>query len=496
MKFLENKKTLGVILFFILTIITLYICFYKLGNSLLENWDEGFYAEVTKQMLKTNDLIVMRWNGEPLVDKPPLNFWLNYLSAKSLGLSEFSVRLTSAIAGAATILLVTYYSLSNWGIIAALFTFSAIALNNIFIWRTRTGNLDALASLLIFISFLIISGRHKYRYYLLGLIFGLLFLQKASLVAFPIFIFLIYEYFFNKNEILKNKKKIGVSILIFILIISIWLIPATLTQGILYLKYYLFQSDQGVSNISLFKIKPDYWLFTYYSLQRRLFFIFLIGLGFLLTNIKKGKEFLIFSFATFLLIMLSFTERNNNWYLVPSMPFWALTIGYGIYKIDQFLLCRDCPPFAKASEWQARFFLAMTKESQIKLMKKVRVIFWIFALSLLFFISYKTFTVNIAAIVNTRASESEVASARFIKKIAKPNDAIMRLDFSYPVTIYYSDLNTYYLDRIEPSLFETIKSRNISWVVGKKDIVNEFISKSSYQYMRYQVNDEVVLLLH
>lgn len=471
---MEKNQIMRVIIGMFFTILAIYICFFKLGDSLLENWDEGFYAEVTKQMLKTNDFAIMRWNGDVFVDKPPLNFWLNYLSAKVFGLSEFSTRLVSAIAGLVVILLTSFYAFKQWGIIASLFTFSAIALNNIFIWRTRTGNLDTLASLLIFLSFLVIYSSYKYRYHLLAFIFGLIFLQKASLVAFPIFIFLLYEYFFNKKEILKNKKMIAYSILIFIFIISLWLVPATLSQGVLYLKYYLFKSDQGVSHINLLKIKPDYWLFAYYSLQRRLFYVFIFGLGLLLFNIKKRQEFLIFSFATFLLFLLSLTERNNNWYLVPSIPFWALTIGYAINTLMSFTkqLIKKHP----------RLFYGVLA-------------FWSFGVLILFYISYKTFSVNIKAIIDTKASMAEVATARFIKKHAKVGEKICRLDFAYPVTIYYSDMKTYNLDYIDHSLFEMIDKNDIKWIAGKLDKVEEFIKKSKYSYDRYEVEEEVVLHL-
>lgn len=471
---MEKNRIVKIIVGTFFTILAIYICFFKLGDSLLENWDEGFYAEVTKQMLKTNDFAVMRWNGDVFVDKPPLNFWLNYFSAKIFGLSEFSIRLVSAIAGLMVILLTTFYAFRHWGMVASLFTFSAIALNNIFIWRTRTGNLDALASLLILLSFLLISSSHKYRYYLLAFVFGLIFLQKASLVAFPIFVFLLYEYFFNRKEIFKNKKRIVYSILIFIFIISLWLVPATLSQGILYLKYYLFKSDQGVSHINLLKIKPDYWLFAYYSLQRRLFYIFIFGLGLLLLNIKKRQEFLIFSFATFLLFLLSLTERNNNWYLVPSIPFWALTIGYVINTLIGFTkqLIKKHP----------RFYYGF-------------LLCWIFGIAILLAISYKTFSVNIKAIIDTKASVAEVATARFIKKHARAGDKICRLDFAYPVTIYYSDLKTYNLDYVDHSLLEMIDKNDIKWVAGKSNKVEEFIRKSKYSYDRYEIEEEVVLHL-
>src|SRR5436305_2075003 len=139
-----SKSVYTKILFFAFIFITFFICFYKLGSFYLENWDEGFYAQATKEMLAAKDFLIPHWNGLIYLDKPPLNFWLNSVFSSVLGLSEFSVRLTSALSGFAVILIVAFYAYKNWGALSAILAFSTIALNNLFIWRSRTGNLDAL----------------------------------------------------------------------------------------------------------------------------------------------------------------------------------------------------------------------------------------------------------------------------------------------------------------------------------------------------------------
>jgi len=60
--------------------------------------DETRFAVVAREMLQSGDWIVPRFNGELAVDKPVLMHWAMAASAGLLGLSEFAVRLPSAIA--------------------------------------------------------------------------------------------------------------------------------------------------------------------------------------------------------------------------------------------------------------------------------------------------------------------------------------------------------------------------------------------------------------
>lgn len=75
-----------------------------LGHNRLTDWDEGIYAQVSREMLSTGYL-VPHWNTQLWLEKPPLTFWITALFFRLFGVSEFTARLGSALAGVATITL-------------------------------------------------------------------------------------------------------------------------------------------------------------------------------------------------------------------------------------------------------------------------------------------------------------------------------------------------------------------------------------------------------
>lgn len=472
MDFIKNKIRISKkIIFLFLIFFTFFICFFKLGHSYLENWDEGFYAQVTKEMIQRKEPFVLYWNGEIFLDKSPLNFWLNTFFVKIFGLSEFSTRLVSAISGFITIIIIFSYAFKRWGIIPALFSFSALVLNNIYIWRVRTGNLDALLTLFFVISYLLIISKNKNRYFYLGVVFALIYLQKLTIFFLPLAIFIFYELLTHKEKVFKKIHSYLLLILVILIIDGIWLLIGWLKVGAKFPVYYLFKADQGVGRLSLTFFKTDYLSYTYYSLQRRLIYPFIIGTIFLIINIKKLKNLVLLLFSSSLIILLSFTQQRNNWYLVPSMPFWALTIGYGVNHI-----------------------LIISEKL------KTKKIFSFIILLALFYISFKTFSINIMSIINQEASISEVKTARLVKKISQPKEPILRLDYAYPVTLFYADRKTFYYVNIDQSLIDFIKKKKINYLLGKKEKVKEFVefTKKSNNSIRYQVinvpdNDEAVI---
>src|SRR5579871_1601836 len=98
LRFFPHNKFLTIILL-ILIVFAFSICFYQLGKAPLDNWDEAWYGEITKTMLKSKNFIIPIWNGSPLYEKPPLYMWISAFFSLFFGLNEFSLRLTSAISG-------------------------------------------------------------------------------------------------------------------------------------------------------------------------------------------------------------------------------------------------------------------------------------------------------------------------------------------------------------------------------------------------------------
>ncbi len=68
-----------------------------LGVSLTDR-DEGFYAQVSREMLVSGDWLVPHYLGEPWIFKPPLLYWLTAASFSVFGLNAFAARLVSVLA--------------------------------------------------------------------------------------------------------------------------------------------------------------------------------------------------------------------------------------------------------------------------------------------------------------------------------------------------------------------------------------------------------------
>jgi len=448
----ELMQRVKKIIFILLILFAFYVLFYNLGKPPLDNWDEAWYGEVTKQILKTKDIIVLYWNREYFFEKPPLYMWLSAFSSLFFGFSEFSLRFTSALSGLFIITLVLWDSYRKWGFVPSLLAFATLTFNNVFIWRARSGNVDLLTALFILLSYFLILSKSKNRFILLGIVFALTYLTKESLVVFPLIIFLIHEFLFARKKIRKNFLEYVKLFSFFILIPSFWLLLGYLRLGNSFV-IAAFNHNQRVGSISITQFHLDYFWYMYYSLQRRYFFVFLIGIFFLMRKMTP-TAFLLFIYSLGLLIALSFAERNNNWYLIPSMPFWSLTIAYGVYKIINFS--------------------TITKYLSIPLTVLVIIL------------SYKTFTVNISPILNTFSSFYQKESGRYLRQLSKEDDVIIRLDHLYPATIFYADrkvlsspadANTdrFFLSRKD--LINGIKKRKFRWLVGDIKEVDKFLAE-------------------
>ena len=453
---ISRSKYYAWFLTLLLIMISGYIALYRLGFSPFENWDEAWYADMTRNILKTGELIVLKWNFFPLLDKPPLYMWLSTGVSFILGLNEFSFRLVSAVCGMSVIIATVMLSYRWYGKISAFFAFGTLACNHLFIWRIRSGNLDSLLTALIFLIFILCLRSWKYRYEAIGFVFALIYLSKLTVVFFPLVGFLLSELIYNRKTLVFNIERFILGVFFFFIPVGIWLQLGKLEVGDVFIQYYLFGADQGVSKMRLAFFNKDYIDHLYYALQRRFFWVFLVGVGVSVRLLKQKKNFLILFFALALLFQLSFTERNNNWYLLPSMPFWSLLVAGGI-------------------SW---------------IIKKIR--FYPIILSIFLISTYlfgKTFFVNIMPIINSYGPVDQKESALKIRSLTLPDEVIVRLDHLYPTTIYYSERKILaspdgssgetqlFIGRAE--LMTAIQEKKIKWMVGKTGDVDVMMKKLS-----------------
>ncbi|MEY3902693.1 MAG: hypothetical protein RL189_1999 [Pseudomonadota bacterium] len=71
-----------------------------LGNVHLFDWDEINFAEAAREMLVKQDFLAVQIDFWPFWEKPPLFIWLQAVSMKIFGISEFAARFPNAVCGA------------------------------------------------------------------------------------------------------------------------------------------------------------------------------------------------------------------------------------------------------------------------------------------------------------------------------------------------------------------------------------------------------------
>ena len=117
-----------------------------LGHKPLTNWDEGIYAEVSREMLSLG-VLVPHWNYQPWFEKPPLMLWITAVFFKLFGISELWARAGSALSGVVIIaVLHAWLTRRNDNLAAWLSTFILLSTFG-FLHVCRVGEMDVLLSL-------------------------------------------------------------------------------------------------------------------------------------------------------------------------------------------------------------------------------------------------------------------------------------------------------------------------------------------------------------
>src|SRR5918994_6600669 len=87
-----------------LAVIAAIVILPGLGVQSLANWDEAIYGVLTRELL-ADPALTLRYGDRLWFEKPPFAFWLMALSSSAFGLTEFALRLPSAIFGITAIVL-------------------------------------------------------------------------------------------------------------------------------------------------------------------------------------------------------------------------------------------------------------------------------------------------------------------------------------------------------------------------------------------------------
>lgn len=318
----------------------LVLFFINLGRWDLWNPDEPRYAQVAREMVDGGDWILMHFNGKMYADKPPLFFWLIALSSYLWeGFHSFSVRFPSALFGTFTVLLAfflgkTLYS-SRVGFLSGLI----LATSHEFMYLSTRANIDATltffttGSLLCFFRWYQGRQGEKRGLFLYGfyITMGLATLAKGPVgFILPLLVSLAYLIVQKDWKGIKRMKLLSGMILFLVIVLS-WYLPALLKGGKEYLNetLMLHTVDRFAKGSS--HIRPIYYYLYNFPADFLPWVFFLPGAivyGFCRGMAKKRREFLLLLvwFAV-IFLFFSFSKGKRGLYLLPLFPAVSLIVG-------------------------------------------------------------------------------------------------------------------------------------------------------------------------
>jgi len=341
------KHKTKIVLILILILITLRSFFWEnIHTKALYDFDEARYAEVAKNVIKSNYLLIPMAGGpddpgqihlkqlengnylSPYFWKPPLHTLLIALFYKIIGINELAVRLPSLIFSLLSIILVfniaNILTKNNLIAISSIAIFSSL---NDFSFISSQGNGDAS---LVFFQLLVVYFALKNKLLLSSIFFSFAFLTKsfANFWLLPLIIFIA----------LSQKQKMSDIVCKFLIPTTIfvapWHIYMYLNFGQSFIDTYFLQNTFNRGSGLTGNIAPFHWYLIYALDQwKSLLFITPILFATLLRKFLKNKNILLLiTWIALIIIPFSISKTKVWWYVYPSLIPISILFSYLIIK--------------------------------------------------------------------------------------------------------------------------------------------------------------------
>jgi outer membrane protein assembly factor BamB len=321
------------------------IFFVNLGSGPLWAADEQVYSQWAFHMVKTGDYFTPWGNGGVLfwIGKPPLNMWLMALSYQFLGVSNFTSRLSSAVFGSLSLVLVFYLGKKLYN--PAVGVLSALILGTFttFYEYARRAMTDVPFVFFIMASvyFFVVSDKKendkKYAA-LSGLFFGLALLTKqlqALLIPLIIFVYLLAT---KRSVRFLFTKRFTLLWALALLIFAPWVIYMYASFGSQFWQAYFVFSVFSRTVTSVEGHAHSYlYYFTNFASNESIVYVVLLpfAVGFALFNaaFKRAKEdALILAWMIVVLAVFTFAQTKLYYYILPAFPAFAIAISSLLYQ--------------------------------------------------------------------------------------------------------------------------------------------------------------------
>lgn len=326
--------------YFVFVLLFLSALLFFLNLQSRDFWapDEGDFALIVKEL--KNNPVVPHLNNIPYGEKPPLFYYLTYLSKGIFFFlkDEVSLRLVSGIS-ALSFVLFFFITLSRYRDKGhAIFSALILISSPLFYWQARYLQVDMVFSVFICLSLLFFFKYYRESvvlfYYLFYIFLGLAFMTKGPLtlaLVCPVAITMSISK--KKLRLIMTKHTIA-GIIIFLAIALPWYVMIYLKEGLPFLYENIIRQNILRFFDAWSHKRPFYYYLTTLPLDFFPWSLFLpFGIYYAIKNIRHDDLmgfFIIWFFWMF--IFLSLSSGKISKYMLPALPAAAFMVASTIKK--------------------------------------------------------------------------------------------------------------------------------------------------------------------
>ena len=322
----------------ITALIGIIVFVWGLGSVDLLTLNEGRRALAIQEMVAGGNWLLPHLNGELYITKPPLLYWLSSSLALVWGVNEWTLRLPSALAAIAVLIMVYRYTVQQSGQWSALFAVQLLIANLGFAMLGRRAEIEMLLTALCVGSLLsalqyIQSQSSKNWIYLSYFLLALALMTKGPLVLLLVTLPLLIAAIYSKNSHIKAVLLSWRGWLIFLIVGLAWYAVVSWQLGLdiwatVFKRDMLdkMQSDSAKPLLSYFGwIAVDFML---------LIVLFFVGpKEFFKQQIQQPKQLVLLVAVVVPLVLFSLFSNKHAKYLLPIYPLIAILLAIKLAAI-------------------------------------------------------------------------------------------------------------------------------------------------------------------
>ena len=322
----------------ITALIGIIVFVWGLGSVDLLTLNEGRRALAIQEMVASGNWLLPHLNGELYITKPPLLYWLSSSLALIWGVNEWTLRLPSALAAIAVLIMVYRYTVQQSGQWSALFAVQLLIANLGFAMLGRRAEIEMLLTALCVGSLLsalqyIQSQSSKNWIYLSYFLLALALMTKGPLVLLLVTLPLLIAAIYCKNSHIKAVLLSWRGWLIFLIVGLAWYAVVSWQLG-LDIWATVFKRDM-LDKMQSDSAKPLLSYFGWIAVD----FMLLIGLFFVgakelhKQQIQKPKQLVLLVAVVVPLVLFSLFSNKHAKYLLPIYPLIAILLAIKLAAI-------------------------------------------------------------------------------------------------------------------------------------------------------------------